>query len=278
MNALINQSCIDLSRPISLIDVADAASEVFLPNGVTAALLPLGPISVTDMLTREALEATLGSAVFFPAANARSLRIEGRSEVIVINIDACLAGTSLEPSKHPTARLPNKVTIANSPSQISAIAQLAMKTTFSSEAPEQEELASMATLLVDAVAQSDTKHGGRANRSRRSLGDAQIRSIDRFVECHLEDQLRLSQLASLTNLGSCVFLRRFKDVTGTSPFQYVILKRVNRARRMLQYGTESIAEIAYATGFSSQSHLTMAFKRYFATTPGAFKRDNRLAA
>jgi AraC family transcriptional regulator len=64
--------------------------------------------------------------------------------------------------------------------------------------------------------------------------------------------------------------RLFKKATGLTPHRYLIMIRVDRARRLLLSTDESIAEVAAHVGFADQSHLNRHFKRIVGITPGAF--------
>jgi AraC family transcriptional regulator len=72
--------------------------------------------------------------------------------------------------------------------------------------------------------------------------------------------------------------RQFKEATGLPPHQYVIARRVERARHLLQAGTGlSLAEVAAHAGFSDQSQFSHHFKRLVGVTPGQFRAPARIA-
>jgi AraC family transcriptional regulator len=74
------------------------------------------------------------------------------------------------------------------------------------------------------------------------------------------------------------FARQFKASTGLPPHQYVIARRVERARELLQGGGElSLAEVAADVGFADQSQLSHHFKRLVGVTPGRFRMSERSA-
>jgi len=60
-------------------------------------------------------------------------------------------------------------------------------------------------------------------------------------------------------------------MTGLTPHQYVMSRRVARARRLLEEGELPITAIAAETGFASQSHLTDLFRREVGVTPRAYR-------
>jgi AraC family transcriptional regulator len=66
--------------------------------------------------------------------------------------------------------------------------------------------------------------------------------------------------------------------TGLPPHQYVIARRVERARQLLQAGTDlPLAEVAVEVGFSDQSQLSRHFKRLVGATPRQFRTPARIA-
>ncbi len=92
-----------------------------------------------------------------------------------------------------------------------------------------------------------------------------------FVEEHLGERFTLHDLAREVQVSSFYFVRIFKQRTGLTPHQYVMSRRVARARRLLEEGELPIAAIAAETGFASQSHLTELFRREVGVTPRAYR-------
>jgi AraC family transcriptional regulator len=85
----------------------------------------------------------------------------------------------------------------------------------------------------------------------------------------MTDELGLVELAAIAALSP----PPFKISVGKSPHRFVTEKRVQRALELLRDDDHSIAEIAHSVGFSSQSHLTMNFRRATGLTPGRFRRS-----
>lgn len=109
-------------------------------------------------------------------------------------------------------------------------------------------------------------------RRRAGLQPRHLAAIDHFIDSHIEGTLRIDDLAGLAGLSRFHFLRCFKRATGSSPLQYVLARRVAHAQTLLATREGSIADVAYAAGFSSQSHLNAMFKRHVGMTPGAYRR------
>ncbi len=105
-----------------------------------------------------------------------------------------------------------------------------------------------------------------------SLSRIQRTQVESFVEQELATNFGLVDLASITGYSPDHFSRLFKQSFAQSPYQYVLSRRVERARTMLRDESLSIAEIALACGFSDQGHLTKAFKQRVGMTPGAYRK------
>jgi len=103
-------------------------------------------------------------------------------------------------------------------------------------------------------------------------------AVVEYVEEHLEAGPTLEQMAAVARLSAYHFARQFKRATGLPPHQYVIMRRVERARQLLQAGTDlSLAEVAACAGFSDQSQFCHHFKRLVGVTPGQFRTPARIA-
>jgi AraC family transcriptional regulator len=120
---------------------------------------------------------------------------------------------------------------------------------------------------------------GRLERGRDGvLPRGRLRAVVEYVEEHLDAGPTLEQKAAVARVSVYHFARQFKHATGLPPHQYVILRRVERARELLQARTElSLAEVTAEVGFSDQSQLSRHFKRLVGLTPGHFRMSARTA-
>ena len=96
------------------------------------------------------------------------------------------------------------------------------------------------------------------------------RSLE-YIEAHLDGTIHLQDLAAIAQLSAFHFQRMFRASYGVSPHAWVTQRRVERAKSMLS-GREPIAQIASACGFSSQSHMTRAFKLGTGVTPSTYRQ------
>lgn len=99
------------------------------------------------------------------------------------------------------------------------------------------------------------------------LSPDRLRRVTDYVEAHLGTDLSVDELAGVALYSSAHFSRAFKSATGRSPHQYVLERRLQRAREMLIRG-QSAAVVAAGLGFTDQSHFTKCFRKAFNITPG----------
>jgi AraC family transcriptional regulator len=105
-----------------------------------------------------------------------------------------------------------------------------------------------------------------------------LRAVTEYIEEHLDTGVSLDEMAAVARLSVYHSARQFKRATGLPPHQYVIARRVERARQLLQTGTDlSLADIAASVGFSDQSQFCRHFKRLVGVTPGQFRTPARIA-
>jgi AraC family transcriptional regulator len=117
--------------------------------------------------------------------------------------------------------------------------------------------------------------------TRRRVGTlprARLRAVVEYIEEHLDDGPTLEQLAAVARLSPNYFAWQFNRATGLPPHQYVITRRVEQAKQLLQTENDfSLAEIAASAGFSDQSQFSHHFKRLIGVTPGQFRKRGRTA-
>lgn len=92
-----------------------------------------------------------------------------------------------------------------------------------------------------------------------------------FVNEHFREDLSLEEIASHASLSPFYFTRVFTRETGMTPHQYLIATRINAAKYLLQTGTLSIKEIAFTSGFHSESSFCSTFRKREGLTPSAYR-------
>jgi AraC family transcriptional regulator len=106
------------------------------------------------------------------------------------------------------------------------------------------------------------------------LSSATMGQVTDYIHDHLSEKLSLPALAELVGLSPYYFARRFKQITGLSPHQYILAQRIEQAKHLLLTGA-SLAQITDQLGFADQSHLSRSFKRIAGLSPQAFLTEYR---
>lgn len=138
------------------------------------------------------------------------------------------------------------------------------------------------TLYVQSLAQMIAAHLARmhsncskpARTSAPAIANWKMRRLKEFIESNLEQNLSLTALAQEIGISPLYLPRAFKNAFGQSAHQYVLSRRIERAKDLLRNADLTVAEISAATGFSSQSHLSDWFSRNVGVTPAVYRRQN----
>lgn len=123
-----------------------------------------------------------------------------------------------------------------------------------------------------SVAGESTTRGNSPGLARWKLNRVML-----HVEQHLEGNLRVRDLARLTGLSPGHFARAFQQSVGVAPRHFLIERRIERAKMLMQTTDLTLCEIALACGLSDQAHLSRLFRRHTGTTPNAWRREWRTA-
>lgn len=98
-----------------------------------------------------------------------------------------------------------------------------------------------------------------------------VKRIRQYLEEHYSENVSLDELTALSGLSSYHLIRVFRGETGLPPHAHLEQIRVNRGRQFLRGGM-AIAEVAFLTGFTDQSHFSRHFKKMTGVTPGQYQQ------
>lgn len=109
--------------------------------------------------------------------------------------------------------------------------------------------------------------------SARTLSRERLQRVLDYVDAHLGAPLSLNEIAGVACLSPYHFSRCFKHSMGVGPYRYVVVRRIERARRLLTQTEMPLADIAAAVGFDSQSSFTARFRREAGVSPGRLRKQ-----
>jgi AraC-like DNA-binding protein len=113
----------------------------------------------------------------------------------------------------------------------------------------------------------------RTETARPGPGHGVAQSLRDLLDERLLDGVTLDEAAKLVHAHPTHLVRAFSGAFGIAPHQYLMSRRVDRARRLLLDGRPAV-EVATAAGFYDQSHLTRHFKRVVGIAPGQYARTH----
>jgi len=103
------------------------------------------------------------------------------------------------------------------------------------------------------------------------LQSSTMRRVQEYIETHLAEEICLQDLADVAFMSPGHFLRGFRVGSGTTPYQYVLEQRLQKARAMLTCGAEPISRIAMQCGFKTLSHMSSKFRGRFGMSPSTYR-------
>ncbi len=120
----------------------------------------------------------------------------------------------------------------------------------------------------------DALFGKRATPALRGgLTARQLSRVCDYIAANLDKEISLSEMAVLAHLSKFHFIRAFKKTTGAAPYQFVISRRVERAKELLSEPHSSIEAVARSVGFHSTLQLDRAFRRLISVTPSSYRNQ-----
>jgi AraC family transcriptional regulator len=137
-------------------------------------------------------------------------------------------------------------------------------------------------LYIDAIGQMMALHLVRHHSScygsvrplkTTAIASWKIRRLIEFIDENLHSDLSLETISAEVGISPFYLPRAFKTAVGQSPHQYVLERRIERAKELLRNSDLPIMDIALSAGFSSQGHLSSRFMRRVGVSPAVYRRQ-----
>jgi AraC family transcriptional regulator len=120
-------------------------------------------------------------------------------------------------------------------------------------------------------------HLGRGTRAPENqngmLARWQINRVRTFIDAHLTECIRVSDLSALARSSPSYFSAAFKRTFGASPHAYLMKRRITMAVEQMLGSDAPLSEIAMNCGFADQAHFSRQFRRTMGSTPSNWRRE-----
>ena len=137
-----------------------------------------------------------------------------------------------------------------------------------------EAVDSLARLLLVRVARGVHRQRDTAN----PLTPGALARLRDYVAAHLAERILVADMAAVVGMTPNHFAHVYSAHTGSSPHQFVLSQRLQLATDLLRASRLGLAEIAAASGFANQQHLSRALRQHLGTTPGRYRAAAASAA
>jgi AraC family transcriptional regulator len=216
-----------------------------------------------------------GSVCIIPAGQTYQVRLDGESEHLVMHVEPSLLLHAASAS-HTTGVVEVVERCAPGDPVISNVALALLAELNSSErgaGPVSGHLytESLANVLAVHLLRHYTAFGNDTQRFSGGLSGQRLRLVTEFVADNYGNDLSLAELAGVAGMSPFHFAREFKRTTGTTPHQYLIKVRIDRAKALLADSKMPLVEVGFRSGFSHQSHFSRLFHRVTGTTPHSYR-------
>jgi len=134
---------------------------------------------------------------------------------------------------------------------------------------------SLASALAARLLALQSRNGSSASKSGRALPTWRLRNVMEYIEAHLDEDLTLTELATVAGFSLSHFKPLFKQAVGRPVHRYVLERRVERARALLLEGGKSMVEIALEAGFAHPSHMARCMRRVLGLRPSQIADSSR---
>lgn len=91
-------------------------------------------------------------------------------------------------------------------------------------------------------------------------------AVINYIECNLGDPITVEQLCGVACMSRTKLYEQFKALAACSPMEYVMVRRLERAKSLLAEGKQ-VTHVCYAVGFTNPSHFSRRFSAFFGTAP-----------
>ena len=106
------------------------------------------------------------------------------------------------------------------------------------------------------------------------LGVSKLKRVMEYMSANLAEDIGLEQIANELAMSSSHFAHEFRNSTGTTPYQYLLQQRLERAKRLLESTSLPIQNVSILTGFNYPANFVRTFRQRAGQSPDAWRKDH----
>ena len=167
----------------------------------------------------------------------------------------------------------NKINIENESADV--IRELIYKIEKESSEKKQGYETMLKVHLMNILVEMIRSYDGRLAEQEVSYSSQTLHYIEKainYIDEHLESDLTLDELSDVAHMSKTYFCCQFRKLNGISPWEYITIKRIERAIFYIESTDLTRLEIAVKCGYNNTSNFYYAFKKITGKTPGDYKR------
>lgn len=148
-----------------------------------------------------------------------------------------------------------------------------MEDEISGKKPEYETMLKIS--LVNILVEMIRSYDGQLSQFEISYSSQSLKYMEaalNYIDEHLDSDLTLETLADVAHMSKTYFCGQFRKLNGISPWEYITIKRIERAITLIESSNLSRLEIALKCGYNNTSNFYYAFRRVTGKTPGDYKK------
>lgn len=100
-------------------------------------------------------------------------------------------------------------------------------------------------------------------------------AVRQYIDYHFKENITLDTLAEVTHVSKYHLVHVFTEEYNISPINYLIYKRIEEGKKLLQTTDYSLSQIGHTIGFSSPSYFSQAFRKHAGCTPLEYRKNSR---
>ena len=209
------------------------------------------------------------------AAANDAAAINGAGSPLVVLGNLALLQGLLEQEARLGAKIEDAMLGVSRDGVVGSLIQALVKAADGTDNAHDDALRSIAlALMVQALGRLREVAEEFLNAGRPSLMPKwRLKRVVEYVDAHLDRTISLTEMARVAGLTRTYFASQFRRTTGTSPHNFLLHRRIDKAKEFLRESDMPIVQVALTVGFGTQPHFTTVFKRLAGKTPHRWRQS-----